>query len=124
MEVESDEGGFVLLEQGIDSCFEFTGVEGFRKIAFNMAFAVVGDIERIAKGNQHIFLALHEVGLEQVPCNHVAGLELEILMHPCKLFCDRFLLEEGQAKLTVGCETIEGGFVEIAIRFAHPHEYV
>ena len=64
----------------------------------------------------------HQVGLEQVLADGVAGVELERFVDPCVLLDHRFLLDENGAELAVSGKGGDGRVVDIPVVGAKPIE--
>lgn len=82
------------------------------------------DPHAIAKSDQKVLLTFHEVNLEKVFPNGVAGFELECFVKPRDLICDRFFLNKNRTKIPVCSEGGDRRFVELAVAFPDPEKHV
>jgi hypothetical protein len=113
----------VVNEEGVHRSLEFVSVERFREGAFDRSFPVVGDFHSVAESGQERLLSLHEEDLQEMLTDHVAGAQLEGLMHPCDLLRYRLLLDKDGPELPIGGEAGEGGFVDVPLMLAKKEEH-
>lgn len=102
--VEGHELRIEFRKQGLDALVEFGGIECFGQFAVHCAFAVVRDAHAVAESGEHFLLASHEVGLEKVFADSVAGLDHQQAVNPCVLILERFFLDEDRAQFPMGGE--------------------
>jgi len=82
----------------------------------------VGDAHAVAEHGQQRLLAGHQVGLEQVFADGLAGVKLEGFVNPGVLLGHGFLLDENGAELAVSGEGGDGRVVDIPVVGAKPIE--
>lgn len=122
MEVDGEELRIEDVDQAVDRGGEALGIELLREVADDRAFAVVWDSHAVAEHREERLLAGHQVGLEQVLADGVAGLEFESFMNPCVLLGHGFFLHKDRAELAVVGKGGDGGLVDIPVVGAEPIE--
>ena len=76
LQIHRDQFGVVILKQEFDGVVEFTGIDGFGELSIHRAILVL-DAHDVAEGTQHLLLATHQPGLQQVIANAVADRFIE-----------------------------------------------
>ncbi len=99
-----------------------SGSSFFGKIADDGALAIVRDAHAVAEHGEQRLLAGHQVGLQEVLADGVAGLELEGFVNPGVLLGHGFFLDEDGAELAVCGKGGDGGPVNIPVVGAEPIE--
>ena len=84
----------------------------------------MGDAHAIAEHREQRLLASHQVSLEQVLADGIAGDEFESFLNPCVLICHRFLLNENGPQLAIGGKGGNGGFINVFVVGAEPIEHL
>ena len=82
------------------------------------------DLHAIAKSNQKLLLTFHEINLEKVLPDGVAGLKFERFVKPGDLICDRFFFNENRTKIPVCGKSGDRRFVELTVIFPDPEKHV
>ena len=82
------------------------------------------DTHAIAKHREQGLLASHQISLQQVLADGLAGMKLEGFVNPGILLDQRFFLNENGAQLAIPCQRGDGGFVNILIIGAEPIKHL
>ena len=122
MKVESEQLGIEDACEAVDGGAEALGIELFRQIADHRALAIVRDSKAVTEHAQERLLGSHQIGLQQLFADGVAGVELEGFVDPRVLIAERFFLDENRTQLAVRGESGDCGFVNIAVVGAEPIE--
>ena len=80
------------------------------------------DAHAIAEHSKQGLLAGHQIGLQQVLADGVAGLELEGFVYPCVLLYRGFFLDEDRAELAIPGEGCDCGPIHVLVVGAEPIE--
>ena len=82
MQVDGEEFRVEDIDEAVDGGVETLGIEFLRQIADDGAFAIVRDAHAIAEHGEKRLLAGHQVGLQQVLADGVAGVQFERFVDP------------------------------------------
>lgn len=122
VEINSENLGIENVHQAVDGAGEASGIEFFRQITDDGAFAIVWDSHAVTEHREQGLLAGHEVGLQQMLADRIAGLEFQGFVDPRVLLGHGFFLDENWAQLAVSGKGGDGGSVNILIVGAEPIE--
>lgn len=122
--IKSDELGIKFCDQVIEGALEFLVVEGVGESAIDGSFAIMLDAHAVAKSLEEFLLAFHEVNLEKMFADGVAGAKFKRFVKPGDLLGHRLFLDENGAQIAVGGQGGNRRLVELTVILSDPEEHI